>query len=369
MQRRSVCTAVLVAAGALTLTSCNARAGSAEAAIDAASPTATAASAPGSVTPGSVTPGAATAQAVATPPASSPNAVAAPQRPVFDVVAVKRRLTALHYFGGPPTSDIGPTLRSAVMAFQKVQGIGADGSVGPQTLTALEAPKMPFLQGSSPANRVEVDLTRQVLYVVKAGAVARILPISSGNGQTYAQKAGGTARALTPVGNYRVTRRYIGAEHADLGTLYDPQYFYKGWAIHGSNSVPAGPASHGCVRVTRADATYLLGAIGIGTAVTLYGGSYTFVAGSSAAGTDAPTGDTGPAAVAPPARPTSAAPHRSSAPQPQPPSAGPRPTHHASPPSRGPSAATSPASPAATSAPAAAGSSGAARPAPSTPAR
>jgi hypothetical protein len=34
---------------------------------------------------------------------------------------------------------------------------------------------------------------------------------------------------------------------ADLGTLYDPQYFYRGWAIHGSNSVPAvRPATAAC---------------------------------------------------------------------------------------------------------------------------
>ena len=56
--------------------------------------------------------------------------------------------------------------------------------------------------------------------------------------------------------------------------------------------MPAFPASHGCIRVTRADAKYLLAAIGVGTAVYVYGGRYTFTAGSSAPGTDNPTGDT-----------------------------------------------------------------------------
>ena len=93
-----------------------------------------------------------------------------------------------------------------------------------------------------------------MLYVVKGGAVQRILPVSSGNGATYKQKNGSNAKALTPVGWYKIERRIVGERKADLGTLYDPQYFYRGWAIHGSNSVPAGPASHGCVRVTRADA-------------------------------------------------------------------------------------------------------------------
>jgi hypothetical protein len=149
---------------------------------------------------------------------------------------------------------------------------------------ALAAPRSPVLRFRSPADRVEVDLDRQVLYVVHDGRIARILPVSSGNGETYRQKDGSTARALTPIGTYRVQRRIVGVRNADLGTLYDPQYFYRGWAIHGSNSVPAVPASHGCVRVTRADAKYLLGAIGVGTTVHLYGGRHVFSAGSPAPG-------------------------------------------------------------------------------------
>jgi peptidoglycan hydrolase-like protein with peptidoglycan-binding domain len=192
------------------------------------------------------------------------------------VVAAQRTLADLGYYLGPVDGERGGAFRSAVMAFQKVQGLGADGVVGPATLKALAAPARPVLKASSPANRVEVDLTKQVLYVVKGGAIARILPVSSGNGATYEQKDGSTARALTPTGRYTIQRRIVGERKADLGTLYDPQYFYRGWAIHGSNSVPAGPASHGCVRVTRADAKWLLGAIGNGTSVYLYGGKHVF---------------------------------------------------------------------------------------------
>ena len=218
------------------------------------------------------------------------------------------------------------------MAFQKVQGLGADGVVGKMTLAALKAPRKPALRGSSPADRVEVDLTKQVLYVVKAGAITRILPVSSGNGETYEQKSGHKAKALTPVGYYKVQRRIEGVREADLGTLYDPQYFYRGWAIHGSNSVPAYPASHGCIRVTRADAKYLLRAISVGMHVYVYGGTHTFTAGSSAPGTDNPTGDT--AADAPPEpspTPSSAPPSPSSAPSPEPSPVVPEPTPSPSP--------------------------------------
>jgi lipoprotein-anchoring transpeptidase ErfK/SrfK len=37
---------------------------------------------------------------------------------------------------------------------------------------------------------------------------------------------------------------------APLGRLYRPVYFYGGYAVHGSGSIPAYPASHGCARVS-----------------------------------------------------------------------------------------------------------------------
>jgi peptidoglycan hydrolase-like protein with peptidoglycan-binding domain len=259
--------------------------------------------------------------------------------PSYDVKAVQRQLTTLGYYGSAVDGERGPALRSAVMAFQKVQGIGADGVVGKGTLAALKAPRTPKLKASSPADRVEVDLTKQVLYVVKSGAIARILPVSSGNGSTYLQKNGHKAKALSPVGWYKIQRRIIGVREADLGKLYDPQYFYRGWAIHGSNSVPAYPASHGCIRVTRADAKYLLTAIGVGTSVYVYGGSYTFTAGSSAPGTDNPTGDTSgdtptasptPSATSSPSSSPSASPSSSPAVSPSPSSSpAPSPTRSA----------------------------------------
>jgi len=221
----------------------------------------------------------------------------------YDVKAALQVLTDGGYYVGAVDAKPGPAMRSAVMAFQKVNGLGVDGAVGPATLAAMESPKTPVLKGSGPANRVEVDLTRQVLYVVKSNAVARIMPVSSGNGATYAQKNGTKARALTPTGYFTIERRIVGERVADLGTLYDPQYFYRGWAIHGSNSVPAGPASHGCVRVTRPDAKYLLDLLSNGMTVFLYGGTHTFTAGSTAAGTDNPTGDGAAPAPSVPATP------------------------------------------------------------------
>ncbi|MDT7536677.1 MAG: hypothetical protein QOI82_262 [Actinomycetota bacterium] len=268
----------------------------------------------------------------------SPSASPSPRKPAlptYDVKAVQTQLASMHYYAGAIDGERGPSFHSAVMAFQKVQGIGADGVVGKGTLAALKAPTSPTLKAASPSDRVEVDLTKQVLYVVKGGAIARILPVSSGNGSTYLQKNGHKAKALSPIGWYKIQRVIRGVREADLGKLYDPQYFYRGWAIHGSNSVPAYPASHGCIRVTRTDAKYLLEALHIGMSVYVYGGRYTFTAGSSAPGTDNPTGDTpsdapasptpSPSSAASPSTSPSTSP--SATPSPVAPSPAPSPTH------------------------------------------
>ena len=252
-------------------------------AMPTAAPTGSASPSAVAPTPGaSLTPSAPSAPPPTPPPASAP---------AVDVASVQRRLVELRYYAAEVDGRPGPALRSAVMAFQKVNGLTADGVVGPRTLAALDSPRSPVLRTSSPADRVEVDLDRQVLHVVEDGRVVRTMAVSSGNGESYRQEDGTRARALTPVGTYRIERRIVGVREADLGTLYDPQYFHRGWAIHGSESVPAWPASHGCVRVSRADARALLRLIDVGTTVHLHGGTHVFSAGSRAAGTSTPTGD------------------------------------------------------------------------------
>jgi hypothetical protein len=165
------------------------------------------------------------------------------------VLTAQRRLAALGYWLGKPDGVYGDSTVHAVTALQKVAGLARDGVLGPNTRRALNRGVRP-----TPASRkgyvAEVNLKRQILMFVRNGKVLTIYDASTGSGELYRTSSGGTARAVTPKGTYRVFRQIKGWHTAPLGLLYSPKYFNGGIAIHGSRSVPPYPASHGCVRVT-----------------------------------------------------------------------------------------------------------------------
>ena len=119
--------------------------------------------------------------------------------------------------------------------------------------------------------RVEIDLRRQLLYVVKNTEVVLILPISSGNGEEYLDQNGTVTKAITPEGKFRFGRRIRGWRESYLGWMYNPHYFFGGYAIHGSMSVPNYPASHGCIRLTLWDMDLIKTKIDLGWVVYVYG--------------------------------------------------------------------------------------------------
>jgi lipoprotein-anchoring transpeptidase ErfK/SrfK len=64
-----------------------------------------------------------------------------------------------------------------------------------------------------------------------------------------------------------VYRQINGWRRSPLGLLYRPKYFSGGYALHGSTSVPAYPASHGCVRVNTRAMDHLWPRVPVGTPV------------------------------------------------------------------------------------------------------
>lgn len=190
-----------------------------------------------------------------------------------EVMALEQRLVALKYDPGKVDGTFDWATHYAVMAFQKVQSLDRSGRATADVmdlLTRVGAPG-PMLAEGGP-NRVEVDLPRQILQLYVNGELDRVLSVSTGSGKRYCVD-GECAKAVTPGGSFKVTRRITGWRTSRLGRLYNPLYFNRGIAIHGAPSVPAYPASHGCVRIPMHSAEWFPGAVPNGTPVYVIGGS------------------------------------------------------------------------------------------------
>jgi hypothetical protein len=174
------------------------------------------------------------------------------------VRALQRRLVELRYWLGSVDGIYGYQTEQAVMAFQKVNGLTRDGVAGPQTMAALNRPVRPKPR-STGARVVEVVKSKQVVLLVRSGKVAEIFNAATGKAATP-----------TPSGTYTVYRQINGWRRSPLGLLYRPKYFRGGYALHGSTSVPAYAASHGCVRVNLRAMDHLWSRVPIGTRVRIY---------------------------------------------------------------------------------------------------
>ena len=153
------------------------------------------------------------------------------------VRAAQQRLFELSYL---PRSAVdgrfGSRTWHAVVAFQGWAGLERDGVVGPKTRFALRDAQRP--EPWSRRAGFEIHLAEQVLLTVRGGRVTRTIHVSTG--------AGGR----TPTGHFRVLRRERMSWSAAFGVWMPyAQYFWRGFAMHEYPSVPAYPASHGCVRL------------------------------------------------------------------------------------------------------------------------
>lgn len=189
-----------------------------------------------------------------------------------EVQALEERLASLKYDTGIVNDTFDAMTQHAVTAFQKVQGLSRTGRATEDVVAALQTagPSAPMLPDGG-GTRVEVDLKRQVLFLYKGGELTRILPVSTGNNKRYCVD-GQCATAVTPGGSFKVTRKIKGLRVSRLGKLYNPLYFNGGIAIHGAPSVPAYPASHGCVRIPMPSSPWFHDTVDRGTPVYVLGG-------------------------------------------------------------------------------------------------
>ena len=185
----------------------------------------------------------------------------------------QQRLNDLGYWIGGIDGKWGEASRHGLIAFQKVERRKRTGRLTIDEVLALRVASRPIPRDGAFAH-IEVDLQRQVLFMVDdGGTVSRILPVSTGNGKRFEIEEGETDIAVTPVGSFRMYRKIDGWRKSKLGLLYFPSYIVGGIAIHGNPSVPAQPASHGCIRIPMFAAEEFSRITPIGTQVIVHAGS------------------------------------------------------------------------------------------------
>ncbi len=140
----------------------------------------------------------------------------------------------------------------AILAFQKLHGLPRTGHVGPSLWARLRRAHRP--RPRYRGTHLEVSKGRQILFDVRGGRVFRVVHVSTG------------ATGNTPIGRWRIYRKSRGWDWV----LWYPMYFLRGFAVHGYPSVPAYPASHGCVRVPMWIAPSLFAAHPYGQTIYVY---------------------------------------------------------------------------------------------------
>ncbi|HYN21538.1 MAG TPA: L,D-transpeptidase family protein [Thermoanaerobaculia bacterium] len=189
------------------------------------------------------------------------------------IKTAEKRLAELGYWAGPADGVWDGASRHALIAFQKVERARPTGALTRAEYNALTRPEpnrpRPRQAGEP---HLEVDIDRQILFMVDAeGKVGNILPISSGSGKRFYENGYPETHAVTPCGPLGVFSKLSGWKKSPLGEMHNPMYIVGGIAIHGSQDVPAYPASHGCIRIPMFASHRLSGMIPLGTPVLVYG--------------------------------------------------------------------------------------------------
>jgi spore germination protein GerM len=178
-----------------------------------------------------------------------------------DPHGVQTRLASLGYL---PTAAVTGAWNArtvqAVLAFQAWNRLERDGIVGARSLAALENATRPKPSRAARERHVEVYRDKGVTLLVEGATVVRAIHSSSG-----------TRGYETPAGTYSIFRKERNSWSVPYQVwLPYASYFTGGIAFHAYPQVPAHPASHGCVRLSAAEAPFAYTFMALGTRVSVY---------------------------------------------------------------------------------------------------
>ncbi len=178
------------------------------------------------------------------------------------------------FYRGEISGDFDVATQTAVITFHKYLAVDRTATFNALDwirLALLPDPEIPF-RWDEP-DRVEIDTTRQILFVIRDHRIAGILPTSTGSGATYFSiRNGRNVRSATPHGDFELTWRQYGwnCDSTTGWCVYNYWGFTRFYGIHGYRNVPAHPASHGCARVHLWDSDWLDDYLFIGMPVHIW---------------------------------------------------------------------------------------------------
>jgi len=155
------------------------------------------------------------------------------------VLGFKKAMRRMGYVANSGRCFGGKTARG-VLAYRKVNGMTPSFRAGADLVKRAFSGRGSYrVRHPGAGEHVEVPLSKQVLVFAKDGKPFAIYPISSGKSSTP-----------TITGHFTFIRTEPGY---NAKGMYYSFYFYGGYAVHGFESVPNYPASHGCIRTFIAD--------------------------------------------------------------------------------------------------------------------
>jgi peptidoglycan hydrolase-like protein with peptidoglycan-binding domain len=181
------------------------------------------------------------------------------------------RMKALHFDPGPVDQYFDSRTQYAVIAVQKYFQQARTGVIDGGVQLALSHFQYAPAEPTSEPDRVEIDLDKQVITVFQSWQPILLTTTSTGSGQHFCGGVDGCQYAITPTGHYHFYSLYRGWDDGKLGRMWNPYYFNGGIAVHGLQSVPAYPASHGCARIPMHVADYFYTLVHNGESVFVVG--------------------------------------------------------------------------------------------------
>ena len=177
-----------------------------------------------------------------------------------DIRFLRARLADLQIYVPGVSSTYSWQLYDSVIAFQKAYNFARTGTVDAPQWRKLMSAHVIHARYTGSGHHIEVDQGRQIGMYVVNGVVTRVWPVSTGAG-------GGT-----PDGTFAVYRKstYDWDYEFKLWLPY-ASYIHNGIALHGFDSVPTYPASHGCIRIPQWIAPKVYTIDPVGEIVRIYG--------------------------------------------------------------------------------------------------